>query len=259
MPAYYADRYDSIAFRYEDGVLEMRLHTRGGPALWAPWGGLHRQLGPAFHDVASDPDVRAVILTGTGDDFCGGFDDRGEAMPAIGPSTWDILFTEGRRMVRELLAIEVPVIAAVNGRAVIHAELPLLSDIVLASDTAIFADKAHAIAGVVPGDGVHTIWPMLLGPNRGRYFLLTGQEIDAAEALRLGIVGEVLATDALLPRAWDHARRIAARPAQAMRYSRIALTERLRAEVARDLGYGLMLEGMAILGAREARGTASAP
>ncbi len=258
MPAPYCDRYANIAFRHVDGVLEMRLHTRGGPARWAPWGGLHRELGAAFHDVAQDRDVRAVILTGTGDSFCSAYDDQGETMPAMGPATWDTLFSEGQRMLRNLLAIEVPVIAAVNGPAFIHAELAVLGDIVLAADTAVFADKAHAIAGVVPGDGVHSIWPMLLGPNRGRYFLLTGQEIDAAEALRLGIVGEVLAPDALLPRAWEHARRIAALPAQAMRYSRIALTERLRAELARDLGYGLMLEGMAILAAREARLAATA-
>ncbi|WP_084581245.1 enoyl-CoA hydratase/isomerase family protein [Sphingomonas azotifigens] len=250
----YLERYDNIAFRREDGVLEVRLHTRGGPARWAAWGGLHRQLGPAFHDIAQDREVRAIILTGTGDSFCQGYDDQGEAMPKMGPAVWDALFNEGRRMLHNLLAIEVPVIAAVNGPALIHAELAVLSDIVLASQTARFADKAHAIAGVVPGDGVHSVWPMLLGPNRGRYFLLTGEEIDAQEALRLGIVGEVLSPDALLPRAWEHARRLAALPPQAMRYTRIALTERLRAEMGRSLGYGLMLEGMAILGGREARG-----
>jgi len=253
MTASYFDRYDNIAFRQEGGVLEMRLHTRGGPACWSTWGGLHRQLGPAFQDIAQDPDVRTLLLTGTGEAFCDRYDAQGEAMPAMGPATWDVIFGEGRRMLRNLLSIEVPVIAAVNGPAFIHAELAVLSDIVLASDTAVFADKAHTIAGVVPGDGVHSIWPMLLGPNRGRYFLFTGQEIGAEEALRLGIVSEVLPSDALLLRAWEHARRIAALPSQAMRYSRIAVTERLRAEIGRDLGYGLMLEGMAILGGREAR------
>lgn len=136
----------------------------------------------------------------------------------MSPATWDVIYREGRSLLNNLLAIEVPVIAAVNGPAFIHAELAVLADIVLASDTAIFADKAHGIAGVVPGDGVHTIWPMLLGPNRGRYFLLTGQEIGAQEALTLGIVGDVLAPERLLNRAWEHARSIAARPALAMRY-----------------------------------------
>jgi len=139
------------------------------------------------------------------------------------------------------------VIAAVNGPAFIHAELAVMADIVLASQAAVFADKAHGIAGVVPGDGVQTIWPLLLGPNRGRYFLLTGQEIGAEEALRLGIVGEVLPPDRLLERAWEHGRTIAARPAQANRYTRMVLTERLREQLDRELGHGLIIEGMGIL------------
>lgn len=242
--------YSHIAVRRADGILELRIHHQGGPAKWSLWGGLHRDLGEAFHEIASDPDIRVVILTGTGDSFCAEFDLGGEQPPAMSPSTWDVIFREGRALLRNLLAIEVPVIAAVNGPAFIHAELALLADIVLASKNAVFADKAHAVAGVVPGDGVHILWPMLLGPNRGRYFLLTGQEIGAAEALSLGLVGEVLEADQLLDRAWDHARQIAARPALANRYARLALTAHLRERFERELAHGLMLEGMAVLAAR---------
>jgi enoyl-CoA hydratase/carnithine racemase len=60
-----------------------------------------------------------------------------------------------------------------------------LCDIVIASDTATFQDDPHFLNGIVPGDGVHIIWPLLLGPNRGRYFLLTGQKLSAQEALSL--------------------------------------------------------------------------
>jgi len=141
----------------------------------------------------------------------------------------------------------VPVIAAVHGAAFVHAEIPLLADIVLASETARFADKAHAIAGVVPGDGVHVVWPMLLGPNRGRYFLLTGQEIAAREALSLGLVGEVLPADRLTDRAWEHARAIAARPPLANRYTRLLLTRYLKERLAAELEQGLTMEGMAVL------------
>ncbi|GAC1580907.1 MAG: enoyl-CoA hydratase/isomerase family protein [Sphingomicrobium sp.] len=243
----YFDRYTGIVFRREGGVLEMRINTRGGAALWGFWGGLHRELGLAFRDVGDDADNKVVILTGTGDSFCAGFDMEGEQPPAMTPASWDVIFREGRALLRNLLAIEVPVIAAVNGPAFIHAELAVLADIVLASETTVFADKAHGVAGVVPGDGVHTIWPMLLGPNRGRYFLLTGQEIGAEEALRLGIVGEVLPADRLMTRAWELACTIAARPAQATRYTRILLTERIREQLDRELGYGLIVEGMGVL------------
>ena len=85
-----------------------------------------------------------------------------------------------------LLEIEVPVIGAVNGPATIHAEIPVMSDIVLASQTATFQDAPHFPRGVVPGDGVHVVWPLLLGQNRGRYFLLTGQTLSAHRGNGLG-------------------------------------------------------------------------
>jgi enoyl-CoA hydratase/carnithine racemase len=91
-------------------------------------------------------------------------------------------------------------IAAVNGSALIHAELAVLCDIVLAADTTEFQDAPHFPMGLVPGDGVHVVWPLILGPNRGRYFLLTGQKLFASEALDLGVVNEVMPRDKLLPR-----------------------------------------------------------
>ncbi len=86
--------------------------------------------------------------------------------------------------------IDVPIIAAVNGPAIVHAEIAVLSDIVLAAESATFADAAHFPHGTVSGDGAHLVWPLLLGPNRGRYFLYTGQRLDASTALELGVVSD---------------------------------------------------------------------
>jgi enoyl-CoA hydratase/carnithine racemase len=85
----------------------------------------------------------------------------------------------------------------------------------------------------------------LLGPNRGRYFLLAKQEIDAQEALRLGIVGEVLPQKDLLPRAWELARDIDRSDRLTLKYTRLALTQQLKRAVLTDLPYGLTLEGLA--------------
>lgn len=157
------------------------------------------------------------------------------------------IFKEGKDLLHNLLDIEVPVVAAVNGPAWVHAELATLSNIVIASERASFADKAHAPAGVVPGDGVHVWWEMLLGPNRSRHFLLTGAEIDAAEAKQLGFVAEVVPHENTLARAWEIARELRAKPPLMLRYSRAAMTQHIKRRMLDDLGYGLMIEGMGIL------------
>jgi enoyl-CoA hydratase/carnithine racemase len=160
---------------------------------------------------------------------------------------WPRIYQEGITLLENLLAIPVPVIGAVNGPALIHAEIVVLSDIVLAADHAEFADLAHIPGGAVPGDGVHTVWPMLLGPNRGRYFLLTGERIAAEEARRLGVVAEVLPRADLMPRALELAGRLVQLPLPVLRNTRAVLTRNLRRRMSDELAYGLGAEAVAML------------
>jgi enoyl-CoA hydratase/carnithine racemase len=143
-----------------------------------------------------------------------------------------------------LLDIEAPMISAINGPALRHSELPLLCDIVLAAEETTFQDSGHFMSGLIPGDGMHVVYPMLLGVNRGRYFLLTGQTLDARKALELGLVAEVLPREQLLPRAWELAEQLALQPPLALRYSRVLLTQHIKRLMHDLLGYGLALEGM---------------
>ncbi|MGB6104110.1 MAG: enoyl-CoA hydratase/isomerase family protein [Pusillimonas sp.] len=246
----YAEKYDSVHMRRDKGILEMRFHTNGGSLRWSKKA--HEDLEQAFLDVGRDRENDVIILTGTGDEYAG---------PAVRPSgegghhnprkpvtaeEWDQLwYWEGKHLLMNLLNIEVPVIAAINGPAVRHPEIPLLSDIVLASETATIQDSAHFNGGLVPGDGVHVVFPLIMGPNRGRYFLLTGQTLDAAEAKEMGLVSEVLPPDALLPRAWELARQLQLRPTLLRRYARVMLTQDLKKRMQDLLGYGLALEGLA--------------
>ena len=245
----YADKYAGIVFSRDDaGVLEMRLHTRGGPALWGTsLKSLHCELGDAFLDVARDPENRVVILTGTGDSFIAAMDPQEQFHEPGLAEMWIRIHEEGLALLNNLLAIPVPMIAAVNGPALIHAELAVLCDIVLAAPSAEFADLAHVPGGAVPGDGVHTVWPMLLGPNRGRYFLLTGERIGAEEARSIGVVGEVVESDALMDRAREHAARLAALPAPMLRHTRTLLVRELRKRMIEELPSGLAHEGLAML------------
>ena len=136
-------------------------------------------------------------------------------------------------------------IAAVNGPATVHAELALLCDVVLAANHATFQDAPHFPSGLVPGDGVHVVWPMLLGLNRARYFLMTGQELSANEALDLGVVNEVMPQADLLDRAWAIARGIRQRPELTVRLTREAMLQPVKRAMLDYLPYGLALEGLA--------------
>jgi enoyl-CoA hydratase/carnithine racemase len=237
----YATRYPNVAMRREDGVLELRLHSDGGPLIWGR--GPHQQLGHCFADVGADPANRIVILTGTGEHFCARTDDS--LAVEFDAALWDELFHDARRLLFNLLEIEVPVITAVNGKASVHAELAVLGDVVLASDDAVFQDAVHFRHGAVPGDGVHVIWPHLIGPIRARYFLLTGQKLTAAEGRELGFVNEVHARESLLGRAHALARELARQPDQTLRYTRALFTRPLKRMLFEDLGFGLAVEGLA--------------
>lgn len=241
----YSKRYQTVSMRREDGIIELRFHTNGGVLQWAALP--HSEFGGAFLDVGRDPDNEIVILTGTGDAW------SGPAVPPGGEPTaqaataesWDRTYWAGKHLLMNLLDIEVPVISAINGPVYRHAEVPLLSDIVLAAQETIFQDTAHFVGGLVPGDGVHIVFPLLMGVNRARYFLLTGQKISATEARDLGLVSEVLPKADVLPRAWELARQLKLRPALRRRYARVLLTQDLKRRMIDLLGYGLALEGLA--------------
>ena len=238
----YAEKYDYLTMERRDGILELRMHgrrDRDAPIVWDIEA--HREMSFAFADIARDRDNQCVIITGTAGEFIGSIVDLGTNAD---PLSWDVIFEDGRRLIMELLNIEVPVIGAINGPALVHAELGVLSDIVIASETAAFQDAPHVPNGLVPGDGVQVIWPLVLGPNRGRYFLLTGQTIYAQEALALGVVSEVLPPDQLMDRARELAREILRRPVLVRRYARVAMTQHLKKLFLENLGYGLALEGL---------------
>ena len=97
-----------------------------------------------------------------------------------------------RHLIFNVLDVDVPMISAVNGPCNMHSEVPIMGDIVLASEDAYFQDASHFPRGQVPGDGQHVIWSVLAGHNRARYFLLTGQKLSAQEAKEWGVVNEVL-------------------------------------------------------------------
>jgi enoyl-CoA hydratase/carnithine racemase len=226
--------------RSKTGVLEVALHTGGSTLVFN--GYTHEQFVDLFHAIGSDSENRAVILTGSGDAFMeeiapDGFD-------FFTPRGYDKIYREGKKVLMNILDIEVPLIAAVNGPVRLHSEYILLADIVIATPSTIFQDKPHFEFGITPGDGVHLLWQEAIGTVRGRYFILTRQELDAATAREWGAVNEIVAPEKLLPRAREIAEGLARLSPLTTSYTRIAMTQKLRRIVDEGVGYGLALEGI---------------
>jgi enoyl-CoA hydratase/carnithine racemase len=240
----YQDKYENFRFeRDADGVLLITMHTNGADLVW----GMEPddELGRAFTDVGSDPENQVIILTGTGDTFIH-HEDLGADFDALPSETWGgYILPYVIRLIHNHLDIDAPMIAAINGPATIHAEMGLLCDIVLASDTAVFADQPHFPNGLVPGDGVQVIWPMLIGMNRARYLMYTGQVLNAQEALTLGLVNEVMPKDDLLPRARELAAVLLEAPELTRRLTRRAFGAVIKDQLNNVLPYGAALEGLA--------------
>jgi enoyl-CoA hydratase/carnithine racemase len=240
----YKDKYSSIQMDRRDGILQLTFHTDGGPLRW---GGIpHGEFGPAFTDIGHDHENRVVIMTGTGTEFSGPAGSP-STFPAADAEGWDQVLRQGMLLTTSLLDVNAVVISCVNGPAIRHPEIPLLADVVLAAPEASFQDSAHFANRMTPGDGVNFVLPLLLGFNRARYLMLTGQELTADQALDLGLVNEIHPRAGLLPRAWELAEKFVTQNPLVLRYTRMLLTQELRKRAVDLLGYGLALEGLAVI------------
>jgi enoyl-CoA hydratase/carnithine racemase len=226
--------------RSPEGVIEVVLHTNGETLIFN--GHVHEEFVELFHHIGQDADNRAVILTGAGDAFIDTIDAEG--FDFFSPRGFDKIYREGKKILANLIDIPVPVIAAVNGPATVHSEYILLADIVIATPDTVFQDKPHFAFGIVPGDGIHSLWPEVIGSIRGRTFVLTQQIIAADEARTLGVISEIVPRERLLQRAREIADGIAKLPPLTASYSRVAMTQKLRRLVDESVGYGLALEGI---------------
>jgi enoyl-CoA hydratase/carnithine racemase len=226
--------------RSGSGVLEVALHTNGGTLVFN--GYTHEQFMNLFHAIGADAENRVVILTGSGRAFMESISPEG--FDFFSPQGYDKIYREGRKVLMNILDIEAPLIAAVNGPVRLHSEYILLADIVLATPSSVFQDKPHLDFGIVPGDGVNLLWPEVIGSVRGRYFILTRQELPSQTAREWGVVNEILQPEDLLPRAREIAEGLAKLPPLTTRYTRIALTQKLRRIIDEGVGYGLALEGI---------------
>lgn len=115
----YRDIYPNARLtRSPEGVLEVALHTNGGKLIFN--GHAHEQFVDLFHDIGADPDNRVVILTGTGDAFMDEISPEG--FDFFTPRGYDKIYREGKKVLMNILDIEVPMITALNGPVLLHSE-----------------------------------------------------------------------------------------------------------------------------------------
>src|SRR6266702_8225856 len=210
---------------------------------------LHHELERIWVDLAEDADVNAILLTGAGKAFCAGGDVKGMASRAgkeEGRSRAMVSPAGGRRLVQNMLDVEQPIIGAINGDAVgLGATIALLCDIIIADERARFGDT-HIKVGLVAGDGGAVVWPLLVGVARAKEFLLTGDLINATEAERIGLVNRVVPAGQAYPEGLALAKRLAAGPTRAIRWTKLALNKRLKDEVNLVLDASLAVETLSM-------------
>lgn len=196
----------------------------------------------ALRAIEADRSARAVVLTGAGRTFSAGGDFDSIGLMLDDAAERRASMAEARRMVDELLAFPLPVIAAVNGPAVgLGCTIALLSDIVLMAAHTFLADP-HVTVGLVAGDGGAVTFPLLTSMVRAKEYLLTGRRIPAAEAERAGLVNRVVEPGALAAEALTLATEIAALPPQAVQDTKRTLNLHLQRAALDVLAYGLAAE-----------------
>lgn len=180
--------------------------TQHGPALWARINRPERANAcgsevmaglEAWLERGRAADVRVLVLTGTGASFCAGADLKEAAALAEDEESLLALLRRGRDLVCAIRDAPEPVLAAVNGAAYAGGlELLLACDIAVAAASARLGDR-HLTQGQVPGWGSSALLPEAVGRVAATRLLLSGEAVDAAEALRIGLVSEVVANDEL--------------------------------------------------------------
>lgn len=235
------DQYLFLKVENRDGVGVCALNRP--EALNAVNTALHQELEMVLAQMARDKDVKAIVLTGAGRAFCAGGDvkDMGGNRDDRPGGIFD---SGARQLAANLVSIEKPAIAAVNGPAVgLGATLALLCDVVFMADTARIGDP-HVKVGLVPGDGGAVIWPLLVGPSRAKEYLMTGDLLTAAEAERTGLVNHVVPADRVLDEAIAFAGRLAKGATLAIRFAKLSVQRTILQSMLNGLDASLALEAI---------------
>lgn len=191
----------------------------------------HHELEKVWLDLAADERVRAIVITGAGKAFSSGGDlkamidrhgkEEGRLHALNCPGST-------RRLWQNMLEVPQPIIAAVNGHAIgVGATLALMADISIIANEAKFGDT-HTGVGMVAGDGGAVIWPLLIGPNKAKEYLMRGKLLSGIEAFELGLINHAHPKEHVLEEALDIAAELAAKPRYAVSWTKLSVNKWLK-------------------------------
>jgi 2-(1,2-epoxy-1,2-dihydrophenyl)acetyl-CoA isomerase len=214
--------FETILYESKEGVATITLNRPD--RLNAISATLAEELTRALDQASTDAAARCLILTGAGRGFCAGLDLQSIPTKDGDFAPGDTLRSSFHPIIRRIVTIEKPVIAAVNGTAAgAGASLALACDLRIASTKASFL-QAFVRIGLVPDSGATYFLPRLIGYARALELAMLGEIIDAERALSFGLVTRLVEPDALMEEATTLARKLAEGPTFALALTRKAMT-----------------------------------
>jgi enoyl-CoA hydratase len=203
---------------------------------------LHRALAKVWLHIKGDLSARAVVLTGAGRAFSAGGDLGLLSQMVVDRELRREVLDEAAAIVRTMLGVEIPIVAAVNGPAVgLGCSLVSLCDLVVMSASTYLADP-HVALGLVAGDGGALSWPALVGLVRAKEVILLGDRVSAKQALEIGLVNRIVLPEDVRAEAVCLAERLAGMPPQAVRATKGLLNRSFRRHILNSLDGAIAAE-----------------
>jgi enoyl-CoA hydratase len=236
-------KYKAVLIEKNDRVATVTLNRPN--SLNAVNDDLGSDFDTLFRDLSRDEEVDAIIITGAGRAFCAGGDIKNmNARNDDAALDFPVSPREPGKLLNDILEVEQPIIAAVNGDAIgMGANIALFCDITIAAETARFGDT-HVRIGVVAGDGGAVIWPPLIGPSRAKEYLMRGNLINGVEAARMGLVNYAVPAAEVMPKAKEIARELADGPRWAIRWTKLSVNKLIKKSLHQVLDTSAALEAV---------------
>lgn len=243
------DRYQFIKVEVDDAGIG--LVTMNNPEKLNSIGPEeHREMEEIWVDLARDESIKVIVLTGAGRAFSAGGDVKRMAQRAGTEFGLEYALRVPQntlRLFEHMLLVPQPIIAAVNGDAIgLGMTVALFADMSIVADDARLGDT-HVKVGLVAGDGGAVVWPLLVGPQRAKEFLMRGKLLTGAEAAELGLVNYAHAKEDVVAEAQKIAVEIAANPVWAVRWSKAAVNKQLKAQLGQILELSIAYEAMTMM------------